>query len=84
MSRTRKTLVAVLGGASDTRIRFHGLRSLLKAMGFDERVRGDHHIFTREDVVEIINLQPHGVFAKAYQVRQVRQLVVKYRLGDTL
>ena len=84
MSRKRRTLVAVLSGASDTKIRFRGLRSLLKAMGFDERVRGDHHIFTRKDVVEIINLQPRGVFAKAYQVKQVRQLVLKYRLGDAL
>jgi hypothetical protein len=54
------------------------------ALNFDERVRGSHHIFTRADVVEIINLQPSGSLAKPYQVRQVRQLLLRYRLGDAL
>ena len=60
------------------------LRGLLTALEFDEHVRGDHYIFTRDDVVEIINLQPKGSMAKPYQVRQVRQLLLKYRLGDAL
>ena len=28
-----------------------------------------------------MNLQPKGAKAKAYQVKQVRQVLVKYRLG---
>jgi hypothetical protein len=44
-------------------------------------VRGDHHIFSRADVVEILNLQPKGNHAKPYQVRQVRDIIVRYRLG---
>jgi predicted RNA binding protein YcfA (HicA-like mRNA interferase family) len=55
---------------------------LLDALGFRERIRGSHHIFTRTEVIEIINLQPTGSKAKAYQVRQVRQLIVKYNLGE--
>lgn len=51
------------------------------ALGFEERTRGDHHILTHDGVVEIINLQPRGSLAKPYQVKQVRQLVFKYRLG---
>ncbi len=31
--------------------------------------------------MEIINLQPAGSKAKAYQVKQVRNLVVKYKLA---
>ena len=58
------------------------LRSLLEALGFHERIRGSHHIFTRSDVIEIINLQPKGAKAKSYQVRQVRQLILKYNLGE--
>ncbi len=54
---------------------------LMRSLGFSERVRGDHHIFTRNDVEEIINLQPLGSKAKAYQVKQVRGVTVKYMLG---
>jgi hypothetical protein len=55
---------------------------LLLALGFDERVRGSHHIFSRGGVIEILNLQPLGDgMAKPYQVRQVRDVILKYRLG---
>lgn len=84
MTRLAKTLQEILQGSSDVRIRFAALRRVLKALGFEERIRGDHHIFTREDVAEIINLQPKGSFAKAYQVKQVRQLILRCRLGGAL
>jgi predicted RNA binding protein YcfA (HicA-like mRNA interferase family) len=54
---------------------------LLRRLGFSERIRGSHHIFTREDVAEILNLQPKGAKAKPYQVKQVRGVIVRYRLG---
>ena len=61
---------------------------MLLHLGFDERIQGDHHIFTTDDVVEILNLQPVGHQAKPYQVKQVRSLLLKYHLGaidnDTL
>ncbi|MGI8995947.1 MAG: type II toxin-antitoxin system HicA family toxin [Pyrinomonadaceae bacterium] len=68
-------------GKSDTDISFEELCQLLRHLGFAERVRGSHHIFTRDKVEEIINLQPQGTKAKTYQVRQVRALPLKYRLG---
>ena len=34
-----------------------------------------------EEVVERINLQRDGSKAKAYQVRQVRNVILKYSLG---
>lgn len=54
-------------------------------LGFAEHIRGDHHIFTRDDVEEIVNLQPVGSKAKAYQVKQVRGLILRYRMtiGET-
>lgn len=82
MSRLSKILEQVLRGNSDANIDFNDLRSLLGALEFWERVRGSHHIFTRTGVIEIINLQPRGSKAKAYQVRQVRQLIIKYNLGE--
>jgi len=50
----------------------------------DERVRGDHHIFVKEGVTEILNLQPRGVQAKPYQVKQVRNIILKYGMGGRL
>jgi hypothetical protein len=70
-----------LGGTADTNIPFEDLRHFLKRLGFAERVRGDHHIFTRDGVEDIFNLQPKGRQAKPYQVKQVRGVIVKYRLA---
>jgi hypothetical protein len=80
MGKHEKTLQQVLLGRSDANIAFADLRNLLLVLGFDERVRGDHHIFTRSGVEEIMNLQPIGAKAKPYQVRQVRNVVLRYKL----
>jgi len=83
MGRHEKLLLQVLRGTSDANIPFEGLRALLHWLEFDERIRGSHYIFTREGVAEILNLQPKGAQAKAYQVKQVRQVILKYKLaGD--
>lgn len=55
-----KTLHKVLRGDSDNNIRFGDLCTLLLSLDFVERIRGRHHIFTREGVVEILNLQPRA------------------------
>ena len=81
MRRIRQTLFRVLRGTSDANIGFNDLRVLLGTLGFEERIKGSHHIFTREDVEEIVNVQPKGGNAKPYQVRQVRQLITKYKLS---
>jgi hypothetical protein len=51
-------------------------------MGFQERIRGSHYIFTRDGVEEILNLQPRGSMAKPYQVKQVRKVLVQYKLAE--
>ena len=81
MGKYDKFRQKLLSGASDADIDFSELCQLLKRLGFDERVRGDHHIFTKSGVAEIINLQPKRNKAKAYQVKQVRDLMLKYQLG---
>jgi len=78
MSSSDKTLTQVLTAQADANIRFTELRHLLVRLGFSERIRGDHFIYTREGIGEIINLQPRAGKAKPYQVRQVRALIVKY------
>ena len=80
MGKYDKVLEKTLFGRSDTNIEFSDLRRLLLLLGFQERIRGNHHIFSKEGVVEIINLQPLGAMAIPYQVKQVRQIIVRYRL----
>jgi len=78
----KRILEKVLSGLSDKNIRFSEFRSLVSSLGFDERIRGDHHIFTHPSVTEILNLQPlRDGMAKAYQVKQVRSIILKYKLG---
>jgi len=55
---------------------------LLRRLGFQMRVRGSHHIFFMEGVEEILNLQPRGSSAKPYQVKQVRNVIFKYKLAE--
>ena len=69
-------------GRRTQNIRFEDLRSLLGALGFAERIRGDHHIFSKSGVAKILNLQPHGSLAKPYQVKQVRSVIVRYKLAE--
>jgi predicted RNase H-like HicB family nuclease len=78
----KRILRKVLSGLSDRNIRFSELRSLVSSLGFDERVKGDHHIFTHAGVAEILNLQPlRDGMAKAYQVKQARRLeMYKYEV----
>jgi hypothetical protein len=54
---------------------------LLAELGFDVRTKGGHFIYTKEGVAEIVNLQPDGNKAKAYQVKQVRALILRYKLA---
>lgn len=81
MAKYERLLSRILRGTSDANIPFNALRNLLRRLGFGERIRGDHHIFAKDGVEEILNLQPKGGKAKPYQVKQVRVVIVKYRLA---
>jgi len=80
MGKYDKLFANILSCKSDQAIRFTELTHLLLAMGFNERIKGDHHIYYRQDIEEILNLQPDGSQAKAYQVKQVRNIIIKYHL----
>lgn len=81
MGKYDKLLDQILSGRADTNIRFVELVQLLIRLGFDERIRGDHHIFVRSDIEEILNLQPKKSLAKPYQVKQVRNVILRHKLG---
>ena len=84
MSQHQKILLAILSGTQDSNIHFDELRAVLDRLGFRCRIRGDHFIYTKDGVEEIINLQPKGSMAKPYQVKQVRQIILKYQLGGAI
>lgn len=81
MTELDKLHFRILRGISDSNIPFEGMCHLLRKLGFQERIKSSHHIFTKEGVVEILNLQPKEGKAKSYQVKQVRHILLKYRLG---
>ena len=72
MGQHDKLLARILGGASDAHSSFAQLGHMLRDMGFDERIRGSHHVFRRHGIEEMINLQCERDKAKAYLVRLVR------------
>jgi len=77
----KKFLSKVLSGLADKNIRFNDLTKLLLDLGFEKGVKGDHYIFTRHDILEIINLQPlKDGKAKAYQVKQIRNIIIESKL----
>lgn len=81
MGKNDKTLAQILSGQADANIPFDDLRRLLRHLGFAERIRSSHHIFRKGGIEEKINLQREGSQAKVYQVRQVRNILLKYKLG---
>ena len=81
MSKFEKILFRILRGASDRNILFNDLCYLLESLGFQNRIKGSHHIYFKEGIEEILNLQPKNSNAKPYQVRQVRDIILKYKLG---
>ncbi|MHB8280457.1 MAG: type II toxin-antitoxin system HicA family toxin [Candidatus Humimicrobiaceae bacterium] len=80
MSKLEKTLLKILSGFSDKNISFSEFHSVLKYLGFEERIKGSHHIFFKDGIEEIFNIQPKKSKAKPYQVKQVRNIILKYRL----
>ena len=81
MGKHEKPLLQILRGTSDVNVAFSDLCQLLRDFGFHERIKGSHHIFAKEEVEEILNLQPKGSKAKPYQVKQVRRLILRYQLA---
>mgnify|MGYP001602114170 CR=1 FL=1 len=80
MGSLDKLILKILSGVSDANIGFDELCNILINLGFDLRIKGSHHVFRKNGVEEKINLQKEGAKAKPYQVRQVRNILVKYKL----
>lgn len=81
MSKFEKLLDQLLLGISDANFPFADLRYILLRLGFEERIKGSHHIFRKPGSVDKAVLQRMGKDAKDYQVRQVRELLLKDQMG---
>ena len=81
MSKAEKLTAKILSGRADKNFDFHDLCYILDRAGFDARAgKGSHRIYSKDGVVEIVNIQPRNGKAKPYQVKQVRELLLKYKI----
>ena len=81
MSKAEKLAARSLRGRSDKNFAFDDLCYVLERAGFQSRSgRGSHRIYYKDGVVEIVNIQPRNAKAKPYQVKQVRELLLKYKI----
>lgn len=69
----------IMDGKKD--LLFEDLIYFVEHLGFEGRIKGDHHFYRMNGIDKQINLQPDGNKAKPYQIRQVRQIVTEYKLG---
>ena len=81
MGKLEKVLDQILRGDGEQNIAFDDLLYLLESLGFEKRIKGSHHVFSKAGIEEIVNIQPAGGKAKPYQVKQVRHIIVKYKLA---
>lgn len=80
MPTNEKIFQDIMSGSKDSNIKFRDLQKILDVLGFQCRIKGDHFIYYKSDVEELINIQPTGNNAKAYQVKQVRGLILRYKM----
>jgi predicted RNA binding protein YcfA (HicA-like mRNA interferase family) len=79
MASDEKTFDAVLNGRGT--IAFRDLEHLLLALGFKlARTSGSHRMYVHPVAGRPFPVQPEGKDAKQYQVRQLRNMIYKYRL----
>ncbi|PIX15996.1 toxin HicA [Candidatus Desantisbacteria bacterium CG_4_9_14_3_um_filter_40_11] len=82
MGKYERLIQQIISGRADANIAFDNLCNLLLRCGFAMRISGSHHIFRKAGIEEKPNLQKDGNKAKPYQVKQVRQIILKYKLGE--
>jgi len=83
LTQKDKLIVKILSGTLDKNIDFDDLTRLLDSFCFRCRVKGDHHIYYKEGKEDIVNIQPSSNNkAKPYQVKQIRLLILKYKLNS--
>lgn len=82
MTSYNKLYDKIIKSENYNNIKFSEFQLFLEKTGFQLiRTRGDHYIYALNGLDEIINIQPSGKNAKSYQIKQVRLIINKYKLG---
>ena len=77
----RRKLLARLATGAVRNVSFDDFAGLVRAFGFTQvRQSGSHHIYSRPDVPQLVNLQDVDGEAKPYQIRQFLRLVERRNL----
>ncbi len=82
MSKFDKMVLKILSGKSDNNLSLKELKAFLIKLGFEEReAAGSHTIYKKKGIPDAINVQSDkSGNAKPYQVKQIRQIILKYKL----
>ena len=80
MATIEKLMQSIMSGTQDRNIKFTDLQKILDVLGFQCRIKGDHFIYWKDVIEELINIQPDGNKAKPYQVKQIRGIILKYQM----
>ena len=80
MATIEKLMQSIMSGTQDRNIKFTDLQKILDVLGFQCRIKGDHFIYWKDGIEEIIDIQPDGNKAKPYQVKQIRGIILKYQM----
>lgn len=83
MSQYEKIRSDVLSGKCDKNISEADMKFFLSKIGAThKRTAGSHIQYTIDNIPELINIQPKNGKIKPYQVKEIRNIVNKYRLGE--
>lgn len=83
MSRYSKIRADILSGKSDKNISEEDMRFFLAKIGaIYRRTKGSHIQYSIDNIPELINIQPQNGKIKPYQVKEIRNIVNKYKLGE--
>lgn len=83
MSQYEKIRSDVMSGKCDKNISEADMKFFLAKIGaIYKRTTGSHIQYTIDNIPELINIQPKNGKIKPYQVKEIRNIVKKYRLGE--
>lgn len=84
MSRYSKVRMDIMSGRSDANISEEDMKFFLSKIGASyKNTQGSHMKYWIDGIPELINIQPIDGKIKPYQVKEVRNIVTKYKLGKS-
>ena len=76
MARVNRLLDQILRGGSDANIPFSGMVQLLKRIGFQERIKGSHHVMRHRDDPRL------GTVVPVHAGKDIKRGLLRKIIGD--